>query len=129
MRFWHDFSGDSVIPVELPGVPTTVFRSLRFPLVSAYASEKKGGPLYLILINRSPEKSFQLALPAEFAGKAVTKAVEHTISAKSWGESMEPALEHPEAYPFVRADREMAATELKEYLLPPNRLTCVELRN
>jgi len=128
LKFWHEFAGDTVLPVEIAGSPKIVCRGVRFPMLSAYATTSRaGGPLRLILINRSPDRTLHLALPATVAGKPVKTVAEHTISAESWGTSMWGSWRQPEDAPFKRGDRDVPAGEWGDYTLRPSRLTCLEL--
>ncbi len=127
LKFWKRFAGEEVVPLEVDAdCPFFSAGHLHTPYVSAYVT-RAPGRLNLILINRSPDQAFPVALPAQIEGRPVTAAQEHAVSAPGWGSSMWPAMADPQANPFTETSRELPLGELGAFELRPSRLTAIEL--
>lgn len=127
MQFWNACVGQNVIPVKLNHVPTYQNTHRLVPMISVYATAD-ANTLNLIMINRTPNEKLDLELPTSFKGRRIVKITEHAVSAKSWGENMWQAVDHPERYPFTFTSKPITPSARNRYLVVPSKLIRLEMQ-
>ncbi len=126
MELWSQCKDHQVVPIKLANVPTYNHKNKQVPLVTAYATTR-GNSLNVILINRSPDQTFTIALPASFKGKKAAKGTEHAVAAESWAANFWPAVKDRSLYPFKKTSRALSADSLSTYELKPSKLVRLEI--
>ncbi|NLX06134.1 MAG: hypothetical protein GXY33_13430 [Phycisphaerae bacterium] len=132
VEFWSAAKGHRVVPVRLAHVPTYTHRAtyqgrdVVVPYVTAYATATDRA-VNLVLVNRSPDRTFTVAVPTAIDGRRVVKAVEHAIEADSWAANIWPTVTDGKPYPFRKAQRALDVETLNAYQAKPCRLVRVEL--
>jgi len=126
VQFWQRFHGDRVLPVRITGSPAYRFGDKSTPILSAHATSK-GDTVWLLLINRSPDQSVRVSVQNILGGRAATSVVEHTLSAPSWKTNVWATVEDRSHCPIKQASSPVGVDVLKDYPVPPSRLTCLEI--
>ena len=127
LDFWNKYSGDKVIELNVKNSPFYKHHGYIVPFISAYATVKGKNKMYMTLINRSPDKTFNVKIPMTFNGKKLVKCQEHAVYAKSWLSNIHEAIIDPGQNPLKTSDKTLAVNSLKNYKLIPSRLICLEL--
>lgn len=127
LEFWNKYSGDKVIELKVNNSPVYRYRGYIVPFISAYATVKGKNKMYMTLINRSPDKTFNIKVPMSYNGKKLVKCLEHAVYAKSWSSDIHKAIDDPKQNPVKKSDKVLSINSLKKYKLTPSRLICLEL--
>jgi alpha-L-arabinofuranosidase len=130
-EFWSQLKDQQFVPVRLANVPTYTYKDYtgkdkKIPLMTAYATTRDN-KLNIILINRSPDQSLQVAVPTTLKGKPAKSATEYAIFADSWGANVYPAIHDPSKYPFKNSTQPVSANTLSSYELKPCKLIRLEI--
>ncbi len=125
-QFWSQLKDQQFVPVRLADVPTYTYKNKKIPLLTAYAT-MSNNKLNVILINRSPDQSLQVAVPTTLKGKPAKSATEYAVVADSWAANVYPAVHDPSKYPFKNTTRPIPTMTLSNYELKPCKLIRLEI--
>ncbi len=134
IKFWNAMKDQAVVPVKLANVPT--YRSdanyvgkknVEVPSLTAYATTDGKKKINIMLINRSPDKTFTMSLPTTFRGQKAVGVTEYAVEADSWAASIWSTVENPNAQPFKTFSRPLVTGILRSYELKPCRLIRLEI--
>jgi alpha-L-arabinofuranosidase len=134
IEFWSAMKDQNVIPVKLGNVPTYKSeanyagkKNVEVPCLTAYSTADGKKRLNIVLINRSPDKTFAVTLPTTFCNQKAVRVTEYAVEADSWAASIWPATKDRSLYPFKKVRRNLDVKSLNPYQARPCKLVRLEI--